>query len=159
MSRCAAKVVDGGWMMNSRVAAIVRPFAVAIAVAFSAGSAGAQGPGGGAPPPATQEIFTQPIGQQILPPSCLMLRPLGGYTPCSPQNYTQWLESIVHWRMEQRIRIGYDPARYENPALKWAQSAFMQPQMMVHDRYFYDPVAGKYTVDRYLDDLDKRYGR
>jgi iron(II)-dependent oxidoreductase len=34
----------------------------------------------------------------------------------------------------------------------------MQPQMMVEDRYFYDPVAGKYTVDRYLDDLDKRYG-
>ena len=30
--------------------------------------------------------------------------------------------------------------------------------MMVEDRYFYDPVAGKYTVDRYLDDLDKRYG-
>ena len=34
----------------------------------------------------------------------------------------------------------------------------MQPQMMVQDRYFYDPVAGKYTVDRYLDDLEKRYG-
>ena len=29
---------------------------------------------------------------------------------------------------------------------------------MVQDRYFYDPVAGKYTVDRYLDDLEKRYG-
>ncbi|HUO13741.1 MAG TPA: formylglycine-generating enzyme family protein [Verrucomicrobiae bacterium] len=34
----------------------------------------------------------------------------------------------------------------------------MQPQMMVQERYFYDPVAGKYTVDRYLDDLEKRYG-
>ena len=40
----------------------------------------------------------------------------------------------------------------------WTQSSFMQPQMMVQDRYFYDPVAGKYTVDRYLDDLEKRYG-
>ena len=29
---------------------------------------------------------------------------------------------------------------------------------MVEDRYFYDPVAGKYTVDRYLDDVTKRYG-
>jgi len=26
--------------------------------------------------------------------------------------------------------------------------------MMVHDRYFYDPAQGKYTVDRYLDDLE-----
>jgi len=30
--------------------------------------------------------------------------------------------------------------------------------MMVQDRFFYDPVAGKYTVDHYLDDLQKRYG-
>ncbi|HEY1807197.1 MAG TPA: hypothetical protein VGG42_01485 [Acidobacteriaceae bacterium] len=34
----------------------------------------------------------------------------------------------------------------------------MQPQMMVHDRYFYDPAAHQYTVDKYLKDLDTRYG-
>src|SRR5260370_18027091 len=34
----------------------------------------------------------------------------------------------------------------------------MQPQMMVHTRFFYDQVAGKYKVDKYHDDLDKRYG-
>ncbi len=44
------------------------------------------------------------------------------------------------------------------PALQWTQSSFIQPQMMVQDRYFYDPVADKYTVDRYLDDVQKRYG-
>ena len=59
---------------------------------------------------------------------------------------------------ERRIRIGYDGSRYDRPELKWTQSSFIQPQMMVQDRYFYDPVAGKYTVDRYLDDLEKRYG-
>ena len=30
--------------------------------------------------------------------------------------------------------------------------------MMVEDRFFYDPVAGKYTIDRYLADLNERYG-
>jgi iron(II)-dependent oxidoreductase len=30
--------------------------------------------------------------------------------------------------------------------------------MMVQDRYFYDPIAHHYTVNRYLDDLEKRYG-
>jgi iron(II)-dependent oxidoreductase len=30
--------------------------------------------------------------------------------------------------------------------------------MMVEDRYLYDPATAKYTVDRYLDDLVKRYG-
>ncbi len=54
--------------------------------------------------------------------------------------------------------MGYNGSEYERPELKWTQSSFIQPQMMIEERYFYDPVAGKYTVDRYLDDLEKRYG-
>lgn len=69
-----------------------------------------------------------------------------------------WLKDIRHWRIERRIRIGYDGHRYEIPALQWTQRSFIQPQMMVHDRYFYDPIAGRYTVDRYLADLRTRYG-
>ena len=30
--------------------------------------------------------------------------------------------------------------------------------MMVHDRYFFDVESNRYTVDRYLDDLEARYG-
>jgi len=107
-----------------------------------------------------QDSHYSPRNQQIPPPPCLTIRGAweGGYVPCTPLSYREWLADITHWRNERRIRIGYDPSRYEMPALKWAQSSFMQPQMMVHDRFFYDPVAGKYTVDRYLDDLDKRYG-
>jgi hypothetical protein len=78
--------------------------------------------------------------------------------PCPPLTHERWLRDIDHWRAERRIRTAYDPSRYDLPALRWTQSSFMQPQMMVHDRYFYDPVAGRYTVDRYLDDLNKRYG-
>jgi formylglycine-generating enzyme required for sulfatase activity len=69
-----------------------------------------------------------------------------------------WLRDITHWRNERRIRTGLDDSAYKNPALQWTQSAFVQPQMMVHDRYFYDPAARRYTVDRYLDDVDHRYG-
>src|SRR5580692_6382648 len=107
-----------------------------------------------------QDTQYRVIGQQIPGPPCLSLGPLGRGTtpPCTAQTHRDWLTDISHWRMERRIRIGYDGSRYDIPALKWAQSSFIQPQMMVHDRYFYDPVAGKYTVDRYLDDLDKRYG-
>ncbi|MGB6194201.1 MAG: formylglycine-generating enzyme family protein [Terracidiphilus sp.] len=107
-----------------------------------------------------QDSHYQPKGQQIPSPSCLTLRGAweGGYTPCTPLTHKDWLDDITHWRYERRIRTGFDPSRYELPALKWTQSAFIQPQMMVHDRYFYDPVAHRYTVDRYLDDLEKRYG-
>ena len=107
-----------------------------------------------------QDTKYRPTGQQIPSPECLTLRGAweGGYTPCTDATHQQWLNDITHWRMERRIRIGYNDARYRMPALQWTQSSFIQPQMMVQDRYFYDPVAHKYTVDRYLDDLDKRFG-
>ena len=107
-----------------------------------------------------QDSSYRPKGQQIPVPACLTMKGLweGGSKPCSQTEHESWLADITHWRMERRIRVGYDGARYDLPALKWTQSSFMQPQMMVQDRFFYDPVAGKYTVDRYLDDLEKRYG-
>jgi gamma-glutamyl hercynylcysteine S-oxide synthase len=69
-----------------------------------------------------------------------------------------WLADLKHWRQEQLIRMGYDGSQYDRPELKWTQSSFIQPQMMIEERYFYDLQSGKYTVDRYLDDLERRYG-
>jgi gamma-glutamyl hercynylcysteine S-oxide synthase len=77
---------------------------------------------------------------------------------CSEGSHDAWLEEVHHWREERRVRVGFSDARYEDPRLQWAQRAFIQPQVMVEDRFLYDPVAGRYTVDRFLDDLQKRYG-
>ncbi len=107
-----------------------------------------------------QDSHFRAKGQQIPVPDCLTMKGLweGGSRPCSQTEHQAWLADIAHWKSERRIRVGYDGGRYDLPALKWTQSSFIQPQMMVQDRYFYDPIAGKYTVDRYLDDLEKRYG-
>ena len=107
-----------------------------------------------------QDTRYAPRGQQIPPPDCMNLHFAweGPQVVCPPLIHERWLEDLQHWRAERRIRIAFDPSRYDVPALQWTQSSFMQPQMMVHDRFFYDPVAGRYTVDRYLDDVDKRYG-
>lgn len=106
--------------------------------------------------------FSSYYESTISPPPCLSFPLLDEFkadsADCPPGTHEEWLKDITHWRSERRIRIGYDGSRYENPALQWSQSSFMQPQMMVQERYFYDPIAGKYTVDRYLDDLDNRYG-
>jgi gamma-glutamyl hercynylcysteine S-oxide synthase len=110
---------------------------------------------------AAQDTAFWPNNQQFPTPDCLnmhfawenSLQPT-----CPPGTHDRWLNDLKHWRAERHIRTTFDPARYEMPALQWTQSSFIQPQMMVHDRYFYDPVAGKYTVDRYLDDLEARYG-
>jgi len=107
-----------------------------------------------------QDSHYRPERQQIPTPSCLVMKGAwqGGNAACNPNEHQAWLADITHWRNERRIRIGYDGSHYEMPALKWTQSSFFQPQMMAEDRYFYDPVAGRYTVNRYLEDLEKRYG-
>jgi iron(II)-dependent oxidoreductase len=109
-----------------------------------------------------QDTRFQPADQQIPAPDCLSVAVKDLWFPgsklCGPNEHEAWLADITHWRDERRIRIGYDGSRYDRPEFKWTQSSFIQPQMMVHDRYFYDPAAGKYTVDRYLEDLDKRFG-
>ena len=69
-----------------------------------------------------------------------------------------WIAELRDWRREHLIRIGYDDAHYRRPELQWAQRNFVHAQMMAEDRYFYDPVERRYTVDRYLDDLERRYG-
>ena len=69
-----------------------------------------------------------------------------------------WVQELQDWRREHLIRIGYDDANYRRPELAWAQRNFVHAQMMVEDRYFYDATAGRYTVDRYLDDLEQRFG-
>ena len=106
----------------------------------------------------SQDTKFHPKHQQIPTPGCLKGEWEGGSAACTQSDHDSWLSDIRHWRNERRIRIGYDGSRYDLPALKWTQSSFFQPQMMVEDRYFYDPVAHRYTVDRYLDDLEKRYG-
>ena len=65
---------------------------------------------------------------------------------------------MTRWRNAERERIHYNGAEYERKDLLWTQRSFIQPQVMVEDRYLFDPVANKYTVNRYLDDLEKRYG-
>ncbi len=98
--------------------------------------------------------------QQIPGPRCYFVPDWN--TPraslCTPAETAAWLADIKHWRTEERLRMGYDASQYERPELLWTQTSFIQPQMMAHDRYFYDPVARQYTVDRYLDDVNARYG-
>jgi formylglycine-generating enzyme required for sulfatase activity len=107
-----------------------------------------------------QDSRFRPERQQIPTPACLEMKGAwqGGSQACSENEHDVWLADISHWRNERRIRTGYNGAGYDLPAFRWTQSSFFQPQMMVEDRYFYDPVAHRYTVDRYLDDLEKRYG-
>ena len=108
------------------------------------------------PPPLGQAIDQQLPGPKCLAPKATFIdaRP----RPCDRSDYETWLRNMVRERAEHRTRIGHDSAQYEVPGLRWTQSSFIQALMMVHDRYFFDPVQGRYTVNRYADDLQRRYG-
>lgn len=124
-------------------------FALVIAAMFSASSSSAQ------------DTSLQMRGEQIDGPACASLPEWYLRAPtgrCTQAQIDAWLTDMRHWRMERRIRVGFDDAQYQRPEFVWTQSSFVQPQMMVHDRFFYDPAQHHYTVDRYLADVEKRYG-
>ena len=112
---------------------------------------------------AAQDTVHQPQGNQILGPG------QGTGTPAwvsgllefknDPSSDREaWLRDMKAWRAERRTRMGYDDAQYRRPEFKWAQRNFISPQVMVEERTLFDPEANRWTVDRYLDDLDARYG-
>lgn len=82
--------------------------------------------------------------------------------PEKPEDHAAWLAGLRAHRQEMQAALretrGAMKDPYSEPSLAWAQRSFIQPQMMAHDRYFFDPVPGQYTVRRYLEDLRNRYG-
>ncbi len=107
-----------------------------------------------------QDSNFSPVGEQIPPPPCTAPPDYDTPTPrlCTSADWSVYLADITHWRNEERIRAGLNDTQYMREELLWTQKSFIQPQMMVHDRYFYNRVAGHYTVGRYVDDVTKRFG-
>ena len=81
---------------------------------------------------------------------------LGG--PEDPAGQPAWLSGLKQWRAERLTRMRYDGSEYERPELAWTRRVFSQSQMLVWDRTFYDPGQRRYTVDRYLADVESRLG-
>lgn len=107
-----------------------------------------------------QDVVNGPQGEQIPGPSCSEPTAwnTGRPTTCRAADDQMWLKDVQHWREERAVRVGLNRSEYDRANLRWTQNSFIQPQMMVHDRFFYDVTTGGYTVDRYLDDVQKRYG-
>ena len=78
--------------------------------------------------------------------------------PETPAAANAWREQMNAWRTERLNRLRYDGAEYDRPELAWTRHIHSQVQMLIWDRTFFDADKNKYTVDRFLDDLEGRIG-
>ena len=83
--------------------------------------------------------------------------------PASQAEQPAWLAQLYANASAQRASVNYSSAVYDN-FLLWSPSLHIVPQSHLYDRFLYDPVKGAadpaqgWTVDRFLDDLDARFG-
>ncbi len=78
--------------------------------------------------------------------------------PATPEGFAPWLDSMKSWRQKLHDTLQFNNKRYSEPKTAWTKTTFVYAQMMAHDKYFFDRSKGEYTVNKYLDDLEKRYG-
>lgn len=79
--------------------------------------------------------------------------------PASKDAYAEWVTSLQAWRKDVLNGLQFNSSNYDLPELQWVRlNNTMQPLLMIHDLFFYDPSTGEYTVSNYLSDLATRYG-
>ncbi len=78
--------------------------------------------------------------------------------PATPADRPAWAANLDAWRKRRRNELGLRDDQYARADLAWTRRAFTQDEVLVWDRALYDPVANRYTVDRFLDGIAARFG-
>ncbi len=74
--------------------------------------------------------------------------------PDDPAAWPAWRAAITRWRTEARARVGYDDRHYgEVP-----NDLFSVALAWLWDETLYDHDRGCFTVDRYVDEADRKFG-
>jgi hypothetical protein len=75
----------------------------------------------------------------------------------SKDDFKAWFQGMKSARDKFTQSVKYNDSYYSDPRARWVVSNFIQPQVMVHDKLLFDASTGTYTIDKYLDDLNRRY--
>ena len=72
----------------------------------------------------------------------------------SESSFTKWFNELNLYIEELKSTVDF--SIYDDERLRWVRTSFIQPQLMVHDKYLYDRVTNQWTVDKYLGDVTER---
>jgi len=76
----------------------------------------------------------------------------------TPKTYANWQQQFKQWVSSSPVP-NLNLSHYTTfPSLKWTQTSFTQTQVMIHEKTLYNKTSNTFTVDKYLADLDSRYG-
>ncbi|KAE9041334.1 hypothetical protein PR002_g4503 [Phytophthora rubi] len=82
--------------------------------------------------------------------------------PGSPEALDEWRRDWSTWKKMELATNRYDPSDacnvYNIKDTQWTQQNFVQVFVMMHDRDIYDRQTQQYTVDKYVDGMQKRVG-
>jgi len=77
--------------------------------------------------------------------------------PASPALQPGWLANMTALRAQLLASVKYNASVYDH-YLPWTSTMYIAPQSHIYDRFLYDKASGSWTPDRFLDDLNARYG-
>jgi hypothetical protein len=78
--------------------------------------------------------------------------------PKDPQRWAAFREELNRWREQARRDLNYDDSMYCKPEFAWAASSFACCFVMVCDQTFYEPKAGIYRVEAFLEHGRREFG-
>lgn len=80
------------------------------------------------------------------------------HAPSDGRKWPEWRKYLDKWRGEMRIEVSYDDNLYRRPEFAWVPSCYSVCFLMICDQMFYDPEAGRYKVDEFLDHGVREFG-
>jgi formylglycine-generating enzyme required for sulfatase activity len=78
--------------------------------------------------------------------------------PSDPSQWGPWREALVVARQRLRQRLGDLEESYHRREFAWVPSCYSCCFAMMYDQRLYDPVSGRYTIERFLEDETKAFG-
>ncbi|MHC4744959.1 MAG: hypothetical protein ACYS8Z_23840, partial [Planctomycetota bacterium] len=78
--------------------------------------------------------------------------------PSSPSEWPAWRKGLEAERERIKRQLAYDDKLYRRSDFAWAASCYSCCFVMMCDRQFYDPVARRFTIEKFIADGLERFG-